>query len=240
MKSNFINNARKIKKRISFIFKKITFNKNIDPFLNDTLKTRVFWENAKDWHDNVGSDSDSFHSSEYWLNKFNMQYENIIGKQIEKFIGDKDFYIIEVGCSKGQFLFYLNEKISSHFRAPKKLLGIEINEETCNEATKRAKNLGLKNFLFKSKHTIKEITDSLVYHENSTTVIFTIRTLGIFENEAYLNFAKEIKKLSSCLLICSENQYISGKLQKSFKDSNINVILNKERPFGHCLTIINV
>ena len=239
MKSKIINVARKIKKIIYFIIQKITFNKNIDPFLNHIQKTRSYWENAEDWHDDNGI-SDSLYPSEYWFNKFNMRYENIIGKHIEKFIGDKDFYLIEVGCSKGQFLHYLNEKMSNNFRAPKKLIGIEINEKTCNEASKRANNLGLKNFSFTSKDTIKEIISSLEFDKNTTLVIFTIRTLAQFENKEYLNFAEEIKKLNSFLLICSEHQYTSGKLENSFQAFNKNVIINKERPFGHCLTIINV
>ena len=238
-KTKFFNVARKIKKGLYFALKKITFRKDIDPFLNHIQKTRSYWENAKNWHDDDGG-SDSLYATEYWLDKFNMRYENIIGKEIEKFIGDKDFYFIDLGCSKGQFLFYINEKMSSNFRAPKKLFGIEINEETCNEAIKRALKLGLNNISFFSKYTIKEIIDSLALDKNTTLVITTIRTLVHFENENYLNFVEEIKKLNSCLLICSEHQYTSCKLEKSFQNSNINVIINKERPFGYCLTIINV
>ena len=209
--------------------------------MNHIQKTRSYWENydGKQWHDNYDG-SDSLYPTEYWLNKFNMRYENIIGKYIEEFIGDKDFYIIDVGCSKGQFLNYLNEKMSSKFRAPRKLLGIEINKEICNEAIKRVKKNGLKNFSFTPDQTIKEITDALVIDENTTLIIFTIRTLAQFENKEYLNFVEEIKKLNSCLLICSEHQYTSGKLKKSFQASKINVIINKERSFGHCLTIVEI
>ena len=93
---------------------KITFRKDIDPFLNHIQKTRSYWENTKDWYDEDAG-SDSLYATEYWLNKFNMRYENIIGKHIEKFIGDKDFYILEVGCSKGQFLLYINDKCQVTF-----------------------------------------------------------------------------------------------------------------------------
>ena len=241
MKSKFVNIARKIKNRLYFALKKITFRKDIDLFLNNSQKTRTYWENndGKGWHDE-DSGADSLYATEYWLNKFNMRYENIIGREIEEFIGDKYFYFIDVGCSKGQFLFYLNEKMSSNFRAPNKLFGIELNQETCNEAIKRGVKLGLKNVSFSSKDTIKEIIDSLELDKNTTLVISTIRTLACFETKDYIDFTENIKKLNSCLLICSEHQYTSRKLEKSFQDSNINVFINKERPFGHCLTIINV
>ena len=130
--------------------------------------------------------------------------------------------------------------MSSNFRAPKKLIGIEINQETCNEAKRRLKKLGFKNFLFTSKSNIKEITDSLILDKNTTLVIFTIRTLAQFADEDYLNFTEDIKNLNSGLLICSEHQYTSDKLKKSFQTSNINVIINKEIPFSNCLTIIKI
>ena len=56
----------------------------------------------------------------------------------------------------------------SNFIAPKKLFGIEINEETFNEAIKRGLKLGIKNISFSSKDTTREIIDSLELDKNTT------------------------------------------------------------------------
>ena len=229
----------RLKERLKNIYISITFNENVDPFENDILKTKSYWINSKQWHDEDQA-SNQIISNQYYLDKYNLIYENIIGREIQEFVKDKAFYVLEIGCSKGQFLFYLDQQLTKRFRPAKSYFGIEINQETCNEALERSNQLGNDSFTFSSSKTPGEIIDSLSIDEDMILLVFTIRTLAHFIDSEYYEFVESMKKINKGLIISSENAYTSKRLLKNFNDSNVNVFINRKRLHGHRLSIIQI
>lgn len=231
--------AKRLKRRLKNIYTSITFNENIDPFKNHIQKTKSYWVNASEWHNETQS-SKSLTISDYYLEKFNVKYEDIIGKEIEEFVSDDDFYVLELGCSKGQFMFYLNEKLINNFKPAKKYFGIEINQESCDQANNQSMNLGYGNFTFNSNYKLNDVLDLLDLKKDNPLLIISIRTLECFEDHDFNEFIKSTERIMKGLLICSENAYTSNKLVNHFGETKTNVYINNERKQGHRLTITKI
>ena len=128
----------------------------------------------------------------------------ILKKRLSK---TKNYELLDVGCSNGELLFFLNKKFSNI-----KFYGVDIRNDLIKLARKKLpSDVYLKKFDYNQKQGVNKKFDIII----SSGVIGIFDNLDIF----FKNIKKNIKKNSILFLFSSFNEYDFDIIQ-SYKDLN--------------------